>query len=291
MQAPMQASYFERIRRAVALIEGRLADGEAPSLEELAEAAVMSKFHFHRVFRILTGETCNQTVKRLRLARGAGGLADGTQTVTDAALDAGYATSQAFAKAVRAETGQTASSLKRDPDKLAQVIEKFSVPEIAGAEAPEVSVELVSLDPFEVVAIRTEGIYPDLNATYHRLFEIAGGQQNVAAIIGIPQGDIDAGDIGERAFDCALRLGSMPQVLPDDANRLEVRAGKALWLRHRGGYDGLQGSVDRLYGAAIGLGAGLADRPCLYHYLDDPEETPERQLRTDTLLPVAGSIG
>ena len=37
------------------------------SLDRLADVAAMSRFHWHRVFRAMTGETCAQAVRRTRL--------------------------------------------------------------------------------------------------------------------------------------------------------------------------------------------------------------------------------
>ena len=43
--------------------------GEPIGLDDLARAAGMSRFHFHRVFQGLVGETLAEFVKRLRLER------------------------------------------------------------------------------------------------------------------------------------------------------------------------------------------------------------------------------
>lgn len=39
------------------------------SLDALADVAAMSRFHWHRVFRAVTGETLAQSVRRMRLNR------------------------------------------------------------------------------------------------------------------------------------------------------------------------------------------------------------------------------
>ena len=61
--------YGRRIARAMARIAADPA--RAPSLEELAEAAAFSPFHFHRIYRELTGETPAETLARERLSRAA----------------------------------------------------------------------------------------------------------------------------------------------------------------------------------------------------------------------------
>ena len=44
------------------------------SIEELAAVANFSKFHFHRIYRALSGETVSQMVSRLRLEGAAASL-------------------------------------------------------------------------------------------------------------------------------------------------------------------------------------------------------------------------
>ncbi|WP_293450939.1 AraC family transcriptional regulator [Planktotalea sp.] len=59
-------TYFDRIGRVSTYIHENL---DAPlDLDTLADVAAMSRFHWHRVYRAVMGETVAQTVKRLRLA-------------------------------------------------------------------------------------------------------------------------------------------------------------------------------------------------------------------------------
>ncbi|MGF1629032.1 MAG: bifunctional DNA-binding transcriptional regulator/O6-methylguanine-DNA methyltransferase Ada [Kiloniellaceae bacterium] len=68
---------------------------EPPSLEALARAAGMSRFHFHRVFKQATGVTPKGYATSLRAARLREGLA-GSATVTAAIYDAGFNSSSRF---------------------------------------------------------------------------------------------------------------------------------------------------------------------------------------------------
>jgi len=62
-----QHTYLERINQAIDWISANL-DGDL-SLERVAAAAHFSPFHFHRVFKALTGESVLAFVTRLRLER------------------------------------------------------------------------------------------------------------------------------------------------------------------------------------------------------------------------------
>ena len=66
MRAAQRVNYADRIERAVRLIEARGEIGEPPSLAELAAAAALSEYHFHRVFRLMTGESAASAVKRYK---------------------------------------------------------------------------------------------------------------------------------------------------------------------------------------------------------------------------------
>ncbi|HKS89079.1 MAG TPA: Ada metal-binding domain-containing protein, partial [Stellaceae bacterium] len=94
---PQDASGGERhvaaIERACALIRSR---ETLPSLAELAQAAGISRFHFHRVFKQITGATPRQWGEAHRLGRFAARL-DGGEPVAAAAYAAGFgASSRAY---------------------------------------------------------------------------------------------------------------------------------------------------------------------------------------------------
>ena len=94
---PNEASVAERqvaaIGRACALIR---ACDTLPSLTELADAARLSRFHFHRVFKQITGATPREWGKTYRLGRFAARL-DAGESVADAVYAAGFgASSRAY---------------------------------------------------------------------------------------------------------------------------------------------------------------------------------------------------
>lgn len=73
-----------------------------PTLEDIASAAAMSSFHFHRIFRAQVGETVAEFTRRLRMERAASWLVEWPpRDITDLALRVGFSSSQNFAKAFR----------------------------------------------------------------------------------------------------------------------------------------------------------------------------------------------
>ena len=104
--------YERRVNRVVDHI-GEHLDAEL-TLAALAREAAFSPFHFHRVFRAVTGETLFGFVQRLRLERSAGVLlAVPDRSVLEVALDHGFASAATFARAFKAHFGMTASVWRR----------------------------------------------------------------------------------------------------------------------------------------------------------------------------------
>ncbi|MEM9056311.1 MAG: GyrI-like domain-containing protein [Pseudomonadota bacterium] len=280
---------LRRIEKAVTFIAEQVRNGDEPELDAIADAAGLSKFHFHRLYKLATGETCRETIISFRLARAAASLRDPEVTVTEAAFSVGYGSSQSFAKALKRLLDTSASSLRADGERLDAAIEALAVPRTAdGAPQPELKVEIAHFKPFEALAIRTDGAYPSLNSNYEALFEAAGGPDNVAAILGRPFGDIAGLDAeATLRFDCALVLHAMDDRYADGLSVQPVDGGTYLVTRHVGAYDRLPLAIDRLCRTALAVPElRLADEPLLFHYLDDPESTAEAELRTDVYLKI-----
>ncbi|MEO0329070.1 MAG: GyrI-like domain-containing protein [Pseudomonadota bacterium] len=260
-------------------------DGKSPSLDAVANAAGLSKFHFNRVYKLATGETPQQTLTRFKLVRGADQLRDPDVSIIDAAFSAGYGSSQAFAKALKRVLSASASEIRYDQEQLSAAIETLVIPQTG--EKNDISIEIARIEPFEAIALRTDGTYPSLNETFWALFEAAGDPTNVQAILGQPYGDIDADVESTLRFDCSLKLTERLKSLPEGIERTKISGGAKLLTRHLGSYDLLPDAIDRLYMAAMSIEeAQVADEPLLFHYLDDPETTAEEQLRTDIYLPL-----
>lgn len=72
------------------------------SVKDLAGHAAFSEFHFHRVFKAVTGESVSQCIIRLRLEAAASALVYQRKApVTQIALDCGFSNSAHFSKAFR----------------------------------------------------------------------------------------------------------------------------------------------------------------------------------------------
>ena len=85
--------YKKRVCQAMNFISHNL-DRDL-SLEEIAEAASFSIFHFHRIFKTLVGETVASFTLRLRLEFAANRLRSNQHDdITTIAMDCGFSNSQ-----------------------------------------------------------------------------------------------------------------------------------------------------------------------------------------------------
>jgi AraC family transcriptional regulator len=100
--------YAARMNRVVDYIQGHLAD--PLDLERLAAVACFSPFHFHRLFSAWMGETLQVFVPRLRLERAAQLLVfNRLRSISEIALECGFSSSSAFARAFKGAFGVSAS--------------------------------------------------------------------------------------------------------------------------------------------------------------------------------------
>lgn len=87
------------VARAVWFIEAHLP--EDLSLDDVAEAAGVSRFHLSRAFGWATGWSVMRYVRARRLTEAARNLAGGASNILMVALDAGYGSHEAFTRAFR----------------------------------------------------------------------------------------------------------------------------------------------------------------------------------------------
>ncbi len=92
---------------------------ERVTMAELSCAAGFSPWHSYRLFQRFTGLTPSCYVRRLRLARAAMKLKEGSTKVIDAAFDLGFETADGFTRAFYREFGMLPSEYARNPVPIA----------------------------------------------------------------------------------------------------------------------------------------------------------------------------
>lgn len=108
--------YIERINKVVDYIEVNL-DSKL-LLAELAEVAMFSKYHFHRIFKNITGENLNEFIKRMRMIKAYRFLqVDKTIEIKDLAIIVGYNSTANFSRDFKEFHGVSPSQA-RQSDKV-----------------------------------------------------------------------------------------------------------------------------------------------------------------------------
>ena len=177
--------YAARMNRVVDHIQGHLAD--SLDLEQLAAVACFSPFHFHRLFRAWMGETLQAFVHRLRLERAAQLLVfNRVRSISDIALECGFSSSSAFARAFKTGFGVSAGEWRkrkicqanRNPweagDDVSLGFSKLAGPMVRDKEIPmtkiPLEVQVRRLAPATLAYIRHIGPYKGDTALFRRLF-------------------------------------------------------------------------------------------------------------------------
>src|SRR5215813_4610433 len=160
--------YSRRIERVVDHIATHL--DEPLDLERLAAVACFSPYHFHRIYRAMTGETAAETLRRLRLHNAAGELVQGLAPLTAIAGQAGYRSIAAFTRAFRASYGVPPAAYRRQ----GRLVSPSPLPMDPETAMYDVSVR--TLPPVRLVAARHGGSYLEIGTAVERLFAWAAGR-------------------------------------------------------------------------------------------------------------------
>ena len=109
------------VEKAIWFIETRSA--RELMLDEIAEAAGVSRYHLARAFATATGHSVIGYLRARRLTDAARKLIDGAPDILSVALDAGYGSHEAFTRAFRDQFGLTPEAVRsqRDVDTSALV--------------------------------------------------------------------------------------------------------------------------------------------------------------------------
>lgn len=77
------------------------------TLERIAQTMYVSRFHFARMFRLVTGESPMQYLRRLRVERAKSMMVRGDLTLSEIAAEVGFCDQSHFTRIFRQATGTT----------------------------------------------------------------------------------------------------------------------------------------------------------------------------------------
>lgn len=281
---PQRTDYRAQLARVTAHIHDRLA--EPLDLVELALVADLSPFHWHRIYHALMGETVAATVRRVRLHRASGHLAQSDLTVTEIARRCGYPNAQSFTRAFRQTFGQSPQAWRETrtgalpwrhagdgaPGSWPVAVRHVPVVEVAGMDHRGSYMRVGRAFEAAQIHVAAQGLMrPDSRWLAQYLddpFAYPEAQLNSRAGLSVPHG-----------------TGVAPPL-----QRFTVGGTPCAVLRYRGPYPNMRDAYQWLYGTwLVATGHALADQPVFEEYLNSPRDTAPADLLTDICLPLAAS--
>ena len=287
--------YKRRILQVLVHIQDHLDDPFR--LDELATLACFSRYHFHRIFKGMMGESVKEYVRRLRLERAASQLKQGSASVIEIALDAGYESHEAFTRSFKARFGAApahfrlirraqftgvSSGIHYLPGKTVQ---HFRTLQRGG----KMNVKIQELKPMRVAFLRHVGPYGEVSATWDRLLTIMGKEGYLGGgtmLLGICHDDPESTPPAKIRYDACVTVGD--DFAPSNGIQVQtVAAGEYAVTTHMGPYNNLGHTYSELLGQWVPRsGRELRDAPCFEVYLNNPESAAPEELLTDIYAPL-----
>jgi AraC family transcriptional regulator len=282
-KASTRLDYGRRIARAMALIAADPA--RARTLEELAEAAAFSPFHFHRIYRELTGESPAETLARERLSRAAVMLVRDGLAVAAVAKRCGYGSAAAFTRAFRAAYGIPPAAY-RDRGGIGAPRPARS----PGQEIPTMHAVTIRHEPaMRLAALPHRGAFSSIGTVFDRLMAWAVARRLVGPetrFIALYHDDPMTVAEKDLRSDAGLTVPAGTEA-GDGVRILDLPPTRCAVLLFKGPYAELEPVYTWLYRAWLpNSGEEPADQPPREDYLNDPRSLPPSEWLTEILLPL-----
>lgn len=296
MRARTRLEHEERIEEAVRYVLDHL--DEPIDLRDLADRVFLSRFHFHRVFQALAGETVGELIRRLRLERAAVQLRTTRTPIIELALDAGYSTHEAFIRAFRSAFACTPSAMRHSSQYCGLLPARngvhFGEPVQMRFVAPQgavtMDVEIREFEPRRAVCMSHHGPYFMIGQTFGQLGQWLG-QSGIPAgpMVGIYYDDPESTPAAELRSEAGA-------IVPHDfvntnpqAHIVDIPGGTYAVATHVGPYDGLPNAWAEFTGSWLpSSGYTFGDAPGLEIYVNDCMHVPPAEARTELCIPVKG---
>jgi AraC family transcriptional regulator len=253
------------------------------SLDALADVAAMSRFHWHRVFHAMTGETAAQAVRRIRLHRAAVWLVHTDLPLGEIAEEAGYGSPRSLARAFALHYGCSPAAFRRKGEVIAEQLRTRK------GQHTMFPVDITDQPARRVAAVAHTGPYAEISGAFDRLSAMISARGLWPAVRG---GIAVYYDDPAAVAPAALRshagfvLDGATDI-PDGMDEVRLDAGPAAVLHFKGPYAGLQAAYDYLYGDWLPQsGREPADAPVYEVYLNGPSDVPPEELLTDIVVPL-----
>ncbi len=273
--------YRQRIDRVTDHIRANLS-GDL-SLDVLADVAALSRFHFHRVYAGIAGETLAETVRRARMNRAAVLVAMSDRPLPQIAAAVGYPNADSFARTFRAAFGMTPQQM-RDAGRVAPPL--LSPPK---GDLPMFPVEIRTLPDMVMAALPHQGPYSGIGATFYELDRrlaasaLNGHTREGVGIYYDSPGQVPDSELRAHA-GCVVEPGLE---VPEGFDRVPLAGGRHAVLTLTGPFTQIPEAWAYLYGTWLpSSGEVPADRAPFEMYVSDMATTAPADLVTLICMPL-----
>jgi AraC family transcriptional regulator len=283
--AATYASYETRLNRVVDYIYDHLEEDIGP--DRLAEVACLSRYHWHRIYTAMRGETIAATVKRLRLHRAADRLANSNLPIREIGKRAGYGSVESFSRAFKEAYDRSPADYRANGSHAA-----FKAAN-AARDAAGFAVRMVDLPAMRCVGVSHKGSYMEIDRAMHRLFESLAARGFLATgtrMIALFFDDPDVVAVEHLRAKACTPIGAEAE-LSAPLEETILRGGLYARLRYQGPYADMKDAYRWLFSTWLANSAyEAADAPVFEEYLNSPRDVPPAALRTDIHLPLEARI-
>jgi AraC family transcriptional regulator len=279
MKDSTKQEYFQSVYRAVKHIEEN--SDKNLTLDDLAKVAGFSKYHFHRIFKFIVGESVGDYIRRVRLQKTTIKFKT-DHSITSIAMESGYETSAAFAKVFKDHFGKTPSEFSRSAKQTSSFV--------------KVSPRFVEIEPFDVLYVRRIGAYYiackeawDVLLTFakeqkYRYKKNLLGKETIAIGIGHDNPNVTA---PERLRCDACISWDDKSVIPfGEVMSKTIDGGKYAVFLHIGSYEEMRETYRMIGDWIVQSGLKVRGVP-IFRYLNRaPRRTKPENLRTEIYIPI-----
>jgi AraC family transcriptional regulator len=295
--------YRKRVCRAMNFISRNLE--RDLSLDEIAAAAAFSRFHFHRIFRAVVGETVAAFTRRLRLEMAACRLlGQPGEEVTTIAMDCGFSSSQNFAKSFRRHFGSTPTEYRkrklgnkhRNYENALSLRTAYS-PDTAFTETHTdgrsrvmtMMADVKEMPIYHVAYVRKMGPYNQdtSEAAFGELIRWAGPRDLLAAgvMVGLCWDNPEVTPPSMCRLDACI---TVPRGTDSDGpvGFQTIAGGPYAVCRFEIPTDEFKQAWESAFTWLVNSGYECADSPCYERYHNHPDDHPEGKWRVDICIPL-----
>ncbi|MEL7183158.1 MAG: AraC family transcriptional regulator [Pseudomonadota bacterium] len=281
-QTPKPHPHLDRILRVIDYIHAHA--GDDLSLDQLADVAAMSRFHWHRVFTAIMGASPAQIIRSVRMHKATMLLLRTDIPIPRVAANVGYPNDRSFARAFKDAYGKTPTAFR------ASGVPAGAISPCSDGVVTMFDVDIQDVPDRRLAAMAHRGDYAEGSLAFQKVATVVstGGHWPLTrGMAGVYYDDPSVTPTEDlRSHAGVLWDGA---AVPDGLEDVTLEGGRYAVLHFKGAYAGLSEAYRYLYGAWLSSSQeALRDAPSYEHYLNDPTNTAPAELLTDIYLPLAG---